>query len=192
MKRIGYYVLCCPLILTSTFAYAVTSTTENIKLYPIYGSTADELRAQMRKLGPLVDNHPYDAYTRYYVKWRFELNDEEGDCKISSTHVTVHTNYTYPEWKNYTSASPVMQRNWDEYIVKLKHHERKHGEHGVNAAYEIDKMLMRLPAMPTCAALEKTANARAYDILGKYQQADVDYDRETDHGIKRGVVLQDE
>ena len=186
---IGY---CCLMMVMNACVYAATAIHEKDSFYSIHGSTATELRAQMRKLGPLEDNHPYDAYTRYHVKWRFQLINDNGSCRLVNIRVTADVNYTYPEWEDYSSASSALQGNWDSYLAKLKNHERQHGKHGLFAAHEIDEMLVHLPAMSSCGALEKKANERAYEILGKYQQADVVYDSKTNHGISQGVVLQDE
>lgn len=173
-------------------ASAAPIATVNESFYSINGMTAQELRAQMRKLGPTENRSPYDAYTRYYVKWRYHLSPSQNGCQLANIRVTVDTTYIYPRWENYGSGSARLQSNWNRYFSKLRTHERGHGLNGANAASEIDAMLSQLPAMANCDELDRAANAQAYGILSKYQRADGEYDQRTNHGMNDGVVLQDE
>lgn len=173
-------------------ANAAPIATVKESYYSINGMTAQELRAQMRKLGPTENYSPYDAYTKYYVKWRYHLSQSSGGCRLTNIRVTVDTTYTFPRWENYNSGSARLQANWNHYFTKLRAHERAHGAHGTNAANEIDAMLSRLPVMADCDELSRKADSQAYTILGKYQRADGEYDRDTNHGISEGVILQDE
>lgn len=173
-------------------ANAAPIATVKESYYSINGTTAQELRAQMRKLGPTENRSPYDAYTRYYVKWSYHLRESQDGCQLDDIRVTVATTYTYPRWENYSSGSARLQANWNQYFSKLKTHERGHGLNGANAANEINAMLSQLPAMTNCDELDRTANAQAYDILSQYQRADGEYDQRTNHGINEGVMLSDE
>lgn len=173
-------------------ANAAPISTVKESYYSIYGTTAQELRAQMRKLGPTENRSPYDAYTRYYVKWRYHLDQSPDGCRLTNIRVTVDTTHTYPRWENYSSGSARLQSNWNHYFARLRTHERAHAAHGTHAANDIDAMLSRLPVMADCDELSRTADSQAYTILGKYQRADGEYDQDTNHGINEGVILQDE
>jgi predicted secreted Zn-dependent protease len=175
--------------LHSVAASADPIATVKESYYSIQGTTAPALRSQMKMLGPLDNGKHFDAYTKYHVQWRYEFDQSDGACKLTNIHVTVNTNYIYPRWENYFSATSAMQSNWNTYFARLSAHERKHGEHGVNAANEIDTMLSQLPAMTNCNVLGDTANDRAYQILEKYQRVDSEYDQVTNHGINEGVML---
>lgn len=191
MQAIKYLTLIC-LYFLSFAAIAVPIATEREAYYPVYGSNAKQLRDQMRAKGPAGDDGGrYDAYTRYYVKWRFTYRKTGNNCAIRTVKVTVDTKYDYPEWRDYADASPQMQQNWNNYMAKLKAHERGHAMHGINCANEIDDMLSQLPPMDSCGILGKTANDKAYAILNKYRNEDVVYDDTTDHGRKQGVMLRD-
>lgn len=172
-------------------AFSEPIVTSRVKYYSISGDDAAELRAQMHNKGPIEDGKRYDAFTRYYVNWRYDYQQEDNDCRLKNIRVTVDINYQYPKWVNYESGSERMRLAWDDYITKLKAHERGHGTNGQNAANEIDMMLARMSAMANCKMLGAEANQKAYAILAKYQHADIEYDRETKHGITQGVVLAD-
>ncbi|HTM64079.1 MAG TPA: DUF922 domain-containing Zn-dependent protease [Gammaproteobacteria bacterium] len=192
MRAIRYLIFIF-LYMISFAAIAMPIATERESYYAVYGATANQLRDEMRTKGPLGDDGVrYDAYTRYYVKWRFTYQKAGHNCAIRTVNVTLDTKYDYPEWRGYADASPQMRQNWDNYITKLKAHERGHAVNGWNCANEIDSMLTQLQPMDNCGILGKSANDKAYAILNKYKNEDVDYDKTTDHGRVQGVILQDE
>ena len=191
MKKIilffGFHITL--LVASSIYATPIATVTEND--YLITGTTASELRAQMKQLGPGDNGGHYDAYTKYYVKWRYGLEEENDQCHLANIQVTIQTSFTFPRWKNYADATPAMQSKWDQYLTNLKHHEQGHADNGMDAANEIENMLSALPAMDRCDALRQEADSKAYGILSSYQQKDVNYDEETHHGETQGVVLGD-
>lgn len=91
------------------------------KYYNITGSTAKELKKNMKLKGP----NGYWAYARWYVNW-------SGNCQVD---VTI--NYTMPRWQNRTSVPKKLQNSWDKMIANLKIHEEVHGSHGIKAANAI-------------------------------------------------------
>ncbi|GIL00561.1 MAG: hypothetical protein BroJett030_04600 [Alphaproteobacteria bacterium] len=92
-----------------------------VHYYPIRGTTAAELKAQMAANGP----QGWWAYTRWFVRWT-------GDCKV-----TVSIDYTMPKWLDEGEAPAGLQDNWNRMFVNLWNHELGHGRHGVIAANEI-------------------------------------------------------
>ncbi len=76
---------------------------------------------------------------------------------------------------------------WREYLAPLTEHENGHRKHGLDAAREIDRGIGALPAQANCNALGNAANAFGNEILRKYNERDIDYDRTTDHGRTQGA-----
>ena len=104
----------------------------------------------------------YWAYTDWYVKWT-------GSCETS-----VAITYTLPKHKNVDKLDPTVRKKWLGMIDALTKHEQKHGQNAINAAQEIEKT--------------KCANGNA--VIKKWNKADIDLDKRTDHGKKEGVVLK--
>lgn len=126
--------------------------------YKISGITASELKAQMKSKGP----RGFWARADWYVRW-------SSRCRVS-----VKLSYIYPEWVNRSEAPDSLQKSWDEMMVKLREHEEVHGQHGVQAAQEVEKS--------KCKGEPK-------NITDKWAQRDKDFDRETRHGTLEGVAL---
>jgi predicted secreted Zn-dependent protease len=102
------------------------------------------------------------AFTEWYVRWT-------GDCKLS---VTV--DITLPKHKNPAKMPAEVRTKFDAMLAALTEHERQHGRHGIAAAQEI----------------EAAGCAGGDAILKKYNAIDVKFDKTTDHGRKKGVVLR--
>lgn len=182
------------LVLLVSFCRCVAAApviAEDESMYAISGSTAAALRSDMHRFGPYHDGKSYSAYTQYYVKWHYQYSSKNGGCEITSHQVTVDTNSTYPHWLNYAAASPALQQRWDTFEANLKTHENVHVEHGRMAANEIDTMLAALPAMQNCNILETVIKQQADNILEKYKDQDIEYDRVTNHGVTQGAILSD-
>jgi predicted secreted Zn-dependent protease len=91
------------------------------KYYNVTGTTAKELKKDMKQNGP----NGYWAYARWYINW-------SGNCQVD---VTI--NYTMPRWQNRTNTPKKLQDSWDKMIANLKAHEEVHGSHGIKAANAI-------------------------------------------------------
>ena len=159
MKRLATIVAACAAVAAAPgLSAAKPKVVVKTKYYSIVGSTSRELKNQMRRKGP----GGYWAYTGWYVNW-------SGSCQV-----TVTISYEYPKWKNHGQAPAALRAKWDSMISALEGHERQHGQHGVNAANEIDRT--------GCAGDPKA-------ITNKWANQDKVFDARTDHGRKQGVVL---
>jgi len=66
-----------------------------------------------------------------------------------------------------------LQEKFDKMYAALLRHEENHGKYGIAAATEI----------------EAAACSNTDAIFTKYNKADRDYDKRTNHGAKEGVIL---
>ncbi len=121
MRRAFALLVSAIAVLSAHEAVAQSSTVVRTSRYPIEGSTAAELRAQMKRDGPKGSW----AYTHWYVRWT-------GTCQVS-----LQIDYTYPRWINEKQAPAALQRNWEHMMSRLRLHEDGHAQHGRNAAREI-------------------------------------------------------
>lgn len=158
--------------------------------YDIRGSSAADLRAEMRARGPAgPDGRRFDGYTRWYVSWRYTFRSGGSQCAIDRTATEVRVTTTLPRWTDEARADSALRGQWQRYLAALTQHEDGHAQNGLGAARDIDAAIARLPAEPTCDALGARANAAGQAILRQYNQRDLDYDRETGHGRSQGAVF---
>jgi predicted secreted Zn-dependent protease len=153
--------------------------------YQISGTTAQQLRQQMNKLGP----RGYDAYTEWNIKWNYRYQQRNNQCRIASVVVNTTIKITLPAWRIPANASQKLKQQWNNYLNKLRLHEQGHQQHGINASNDVFKSLNNTPAYATCSQLERAANQAGYAIIKGYNQRDLVYDQETEHGATQGAVF---
>ncbi|KZY32212.1 hypothetical protein A3731_22505 [Roseovarius sp. HI0049] len=138
-------------------AQAKPAVKEKWGAYRVDATDANGILSQMKQRGP----NGYWAYTSWYVRWT-------GNCQVS-----VEINYTMPQHVNENALPANLRNRWKSMVRALAAHERKHGQHGINAANEI-----------------AAGNCRNGDaIIKKWSNADKALDKRTTHGKSEGVVF---
>ena len=128
---------------------------EKTVYYEIEGSTAQELRQQMDRLGPLDDNGwRWSALTRWHVHWSYLYDLRDGGCAAGPVKVRLEITYTMPRWDAPAGAPQDLIERWQAYLSALETHERGHAEIAERAAEAVQEAMQALPAYPTCQALE--------------------------------------
>ena len=98
-----YSVVALVISLTAGMSTGVEapSVTVRVEHYDIRGTTASELRHQLDEKGiEWTDGNTYDAYTRWYVRWRFNYIATPSGCAITSVRTSVEIVHTMPRWKD--------------------------------------------------------------------------------------------
>lgn len=176
------------ILLTAQVVYTKPVIKIEYEYYKIYGYSAEALRYEMNKKGvKWTDGKYYDAFTSWYVKWRFTNNWGSNWCEIDRVDVSVDVKFTLPEWVDHDKASLGLQKKWDNYYTALVNHENGHKDIGIRAAEEIEKAIANMRSYRTCRELNDNTNSEAYRILEKYKKIEIDYDIETRHGMKQGA-----
>jgi len=151
--------------------------------YAIHGSTAQELREEMNRRGP----GGYDAYTRWFVKWSYPTETTGNACDTGPVEASVEITYTMPEWDPPPNADAALVDRWTRYVAALQLHEDGHRDFGIDAAKDVLRAVSALPPYPTCADLNRAANAAAETVLDRFRAQEIDYDRTTSHGATQGA-----
>jgi predicted secreted Zn-dependent protease len=186
MLLIKISILLC---LLSKSVFASSKVNINTEYYLIYGSTANELRNDMNTKSVIKESgNTYDAYTSWFVNWRFNWNENHGKCSMTNVNTTVKVNFTLPKWKNSNSAAVNLKKHWAHYYNALVTHENGHKDFGVNAAKEVESRLSVLSAK-SCSSLKSKANRLGKKIIDKYIVLEKEYDKNTNHGMKNGAVF---
>jgi predicted secreted Zn-dependent protease len=161
------------------------------RYYPISGSSAAQLRSQMRQHGPFepLEGRRYDARTEWLVQWSYRYSRSNNQCRVGALATKADVTITYPRWAPTASAPRSLIVDWQRYMTALQTHENGHKDNGVAAARDILSALNQLPAYPSCEALDREASAISQSIIRRYNQRDLDYDHNTNHGYSQGAVF---
>ena len=184
-------LVCCVLLALAACALpaqAAVDLDDQIEHYAIHGATPADLRREMNTRGPQgAGSRRFDGYTRWFVSWRYDYSNTRGGCSIASVTTSVKVLMTLPQWSDESRASSATRQQWARYLAALELHEQGHRRHGIAAANEIYGAIAAMPPAGSCDALSKNANALGMSILRKYNQLDLDYDRDTGHGASQGA-----
>ena len=156
--------------------------------YEVQVRESPSLGRQIRAASPIRrDDRVYTGHTDWHVKWRFRWRNEPAGCRLTSVTVELTGKMLLPALRG---ASPRQAADFDRYLMALRTHENGHYAHGQQAAREIERTLMSLPATASCSLLEERANRAGHEIIARYSAMDKQYDLETEHGRTQGATLQ--
>ena len=177
------------LFVLPNLALASPKVSVDTQYYEIAGSSAKELRRELNaKRKMLPSGKKFDAYTRWRVRWQYRWTTHGPICKMKQVTTSVNITFMLPQWTNREDADDSLRRHWDRYYTALLKHEDGHKQTGVDAATEIQTELLKLQA-DSCQQLETNANALGHQIIKKYNLRDIEFDKNTNHGIKDGAVF---
>jgi predicted secreted Zn-dependent protease len=141
----------------------------------------------MDQFGPLDElGNRHDAYTEWYVNWSYPNLIMNENCTTGLIKVTITITYTLPKWKIPPDVSPTLVDKWTAYMNALQKHEDGHQQIAIDAGFEILQTLHDLPPYPSCAELERVADAAGEKLLNQFRQKEAAYDQTTNHGESQG------
>lgn len=158
-----------------------------VETYDVNGTSARELRQELDRKGPLFEGRRFDARTRWWVRWRYDLAPVGSGCRAVRPRVDLDVTITLPRWRRSSGAAPDLVARWERYLEDLREHEDGHAEVGEQAARAIAGLLQDLPAEADCGSAEQAADAAAQAEIQRANGRDREYDRETGHGATQGA-----
>lgn len=164
-----------------------TSTEKNF--YKVNGLTTTQISNQIHNCSPLISegNH-YAASSDYAINWSFSYTgNEQGLCTITSVAVGLSITEIYPSWTN-SNNDAKLQSKWNNFITNLILHEDGHAKIDRMYADKIHSDLIQL--QPTsCSSIVDTAHSLANARVRELNQANIQYDAQTNHGHTQGAIL---
>jgi predicted secreted Zn-dependent protease len=159
-----------------------------LRPYDVAGTSADELRAAMERLGPKdrVSGTPYAGFTRWRIEWSYNYA-RAAACAVTGVRVVARIQITLPRWRRTRRADPSLAAEWKRFVAALRRHEDGHAAIARSAARRIARRLRLLGTFRSCARLERAADAAGARILEEARAAETAYDERTRHGDTQGA-----
>jgi predicted secreted Zn-dependent protease len=170
--------------LLSTGVRAEPEIEESIERYEIRGSTAKELKAEMKRWR---DNRTLFGYTRWQVTWKYVFATREGQCALSSFDVSVDVKTTLPQWIDREDADAELVDRWERFMDAFEEHERGHKRLGMEAATAVERRLVLVEPQPSCDELDHVVDEAAREVIGAYRETERRFDENTRHGKTEGA-----
>lgn len=188
MGRLGLFFAMCS-ALFSISAHADPQVVTRYKHYTINPASLNDLVAEINRQTPVEQNGAkYHGLASWNVSWNIWWTPVENGCRMERVQTGVDIEYIMPQLG---TADEKTRQRFDAYYAALKVHEDGHGQHGVMAAQEIERVLSSMPVYATCKELEAASTRIAMDIVARFNKSDVEYDLVTQHGATQGAWLHD-
>lgn len=160
---------------------------DQVNYYQVAGRTAADVRAAMNRVRPTgAGGGRFDAWTTWDIKWRYRYNPAPAGCAVTSFDATLTTAMTLPKWTDYAAAPAALQRQWSASYAALLVHERGHIRIGELAVGAIRAAGPRITASK-CSEIGALIDKKGNELLAEYKRKEVQYDVETNHGVKQGA-----
>jgi predicted secreted Zn-dependent protease len=161
------------------------------KYYSIYPKTKWDLNNELNQRSPIIfQGKRYRGYTQWLVRWQYQWWSTAQQCQITKVTTNLDVTYTLPRIPPNHGSDPEARRVFNRYLAALFKHEENHKNSGLYGARAIEKALLNLGPFPNCQSLQSKAESTAQQIIQRYRQRDLDYDRQTDHGRKEGIMIE--
>jgi len=156
--------------------------------YDVQGHTFDELRADMRRLGPKLDGSSFVGETRSPMRWSWRTESAGGgSCSIREVTVSVNAQITLPRWTPPPDTEPGLATEWKRFLAALETHEAGHKDTSAKAGSAIIERLRGLSGL--CSQISPRANDMARAIVDRAHEEQKAYDAATRHGLTQGTAF---
>ncbi len=158
--------------------------------YRIRGHDYDDLLREMRRKGPGTD----EIGTRlgvHVARWRWSYDywtgGRNGRCRVTDVSVALRSIIVLPEWVREPGASADLVRRWPRFRDALVEHEMGHRNRARAQGVVLWQSLLGLQA-ETCEELRTLVSETATRVVSEGEAAQLEYDRDTAHGLRQGAV----
>jgi len=174
------------------FSFSINAETiESVeyKYYEISPRTPYEIKPELMRRSPLREGGgTFNGHTVWYVSWKYQSGPGPYGCQLNNIQTTVHVVHTLPVLSNYVTDKNTIEV-FNKFNTALTQHEKNHGNNGLAAAREMDKLFNEIQPQPDCRQLSRMVDDIGNSTTRKYIYADDEYDRTTNNGLTEGAVI---
>lgn len=176
---------------TAAFAQNSWTPTEQIKTYPITGSSGIELYRSIGERGPQAGVQAV-AHTTFKLTWRRDYRPQaDGACVLATARPNLTIIYTWP--KAPAKLPSDVAASWQRFISGVEKHERVHGDHILDMVKKIEAYSVGLRAEddPKCQKVRAVLQQRLGELSNEQRQRGRDFDRDelSDGGAVHQLIL---
>ncbi len=171
-------------------AVAEVQVVQAIDYYDVTGTTAQEIRANMDRIGPTwtVDGKRYDSAVGWAFVWEYRFGPTARGCMMKAVTVKVRIITTDAATEGPTRR-PRCRRRSRRSSPSCKNTTSTVPPSCLRRPKRIDDGIMGLPPQPNCLELKPLANHLADNVERDLGRLMHDYVRHTDAGRQLGAVF---
>lgn len=189
--------LICLIFALCTAAYAQTPplvegfhTTTKRTDYNLEGNSITALNAEKDAKGPLDKGKRFFAHTHWDILWNYRYEPKDGGFVITVLSVTAEIHYTLPRRVLPPGVRDQVAAQWARFFAATSAHERGHAENAERRGKALYNLLRKHRVFASAEELEAFISAEGAKCVAEATAADVEFDRQTDHGAKQGATLR--
>lgn len=177
------------LLLISTASIAETIESIEYKYYVISPRSPYQIKPELIRRSPIREaGGTFNGHTDWYIEWKYEAAPTPDGCQLNDIKTTVHVVHTLPALSEQVTDKQTIAV-FNKFVAALTKHENNHGNNGLSAAREMDKLFSEIPKQTDCRQLSRMVNDIGNSTVQKYIHADNEYDRTTHNGATEGAVI---
>lgn len=177
------------LLLVSLVTIAETIESTEYKYYVISPRSPYQIKPELARLSPIREaGGTFNGHTDWYIEWKFQATPVPDGCQLNDIRTTVHVVHTLPALSEQVTDKQTIAV-FNKFVTALTQHEKNHGNNGLSAAREMDKLFSEIPQQTDCRQLSRMVNDIGNSTVQKYIHADNEYDRTTHNGATEGAVI---
>jgi predicted secreted Zn-dependent protease len=160
-------------------AHAQWKAREEVKTYPVTGSSGIELYSSIGENGPKAGQQVRAiAHTDFKLTWSRKYEPQpDGACTLVSAKPNLVITYMLPRLAAPISAG--LQAKWAVFLDGVRRHEEVHGEMIRNLVRDIEKVSIGLSEAgdPKCTKVRAALQTKIGEIFRDHQQRNRDFDK---------------
>ena len=171
----------------ATIAETIEST--EYKYYVISPRSPYEIKPELVRRSPIREaGGTFNGHTDWYIEWKYQAAPGPSGCQLNDIKTTVHVVHTLPALSEQVTDKQTIEV-FNQFVAALTQHEKNHGNNGLSAAREMDKLFNEIEQQTNCLQLSRMVDSIGNAIVQKYIRADNEYDRTTRNGMSEGAVI---
>jgi predicted secreted Zn-dependent protease len=169
------------------FPPGVAGSTD-VTYYDVHGTTARELVADMRRLGPKTETGAsFFGETHSPLRWEWKTRHDGPSCTASDVSVFIRSEITLPRWTPPSDAPSALVAQWNQFLAALETHEIGHKDLSGRAARDVLTSIRRLNTL--CTSFSTEAKRVTDGIVTRLRVEQAGYDAQTRHGVTQGATF---
>ena len=157
--------------------------------YVVRGASTGEIRTSMTEARPWKASFAYDARTAWEARCNYTYRESGGQYFLDSIEVKTKVTVTLPVWSVRKDAEQDLFARWWEYLKALSRHEQGHVQYARAATAEVQQRLSALQGFASRHELGVAAHRIVGEVIQECRRQEVEYDRQTGHGMTQGAVF---
>lgn len=177
------------LLVFSLSISAETIETVEYKYYEISPRSPYEIKPQLMHNSPIrAGGGSFNGHTDWYIDWKYQTASGPSGCQLHDIRTNVHIIHTLPALGQHVQDKQTIEV-FNKFNTALTQHEKNHGNNGLTAAREMDKLFNEIQPQPDCRQLSRMVDDIGNSVVQKYIHADNEYDRITNNGLTEGAII---